>query len=49
LGLSAAWRWGHNAKFGKDDDEFYELQERYDEAEAALRIAIRRDLSIPDQ
>lgn len=46
---SAAWNWGNKAKFGKDDHDFYNSEERYNETEVALLSAIRRDLSIPDQ
>jgi hypothetical protein len=44
----AAWRWGNAAKFANDDEEFYELQSQFDDAEESLREAIRTDLGIPD-
>lgn len=45
---SAAWRWGDRTRFGEDDNEFYELQEDYDNYEAELLARIRADLSIPE-
>lgn len=44
---SAAWRWGHGTRFGRDDDQFYERQDEYDEAQWELLALIRADLSIP--
>jgi hypothetical protein len=45
---SAAWWWGHNATYGKDNAQFYEQQEEYDVASSALLDAIRADLGVPD-
>ena len=46
---SATWRWGHNTRFGEDNDEFYAEQDGADDAKALLLAAIRADLSVPDQ
>lgn len=45
---SATWRWGHNTLFSQDDGRFYDQQDRADEAKAALLLAIRADLSVPE-
>jgi hypothetical protein len=45
---NAAWRWGDQAKYGQDEEEFYEDQFSFDQAEQELRRAIRADLFIPD-
>lgn len=45
---SAVWRWGSQAKYGRDDDLFYEAQEAADYAENLLLVAIRSDLTVPN-
>jgi hypothetical protein len=45
---SAAWRWGQDTRFSQDDEQFYESQFHFDEAEEQLRNAIRSDLGIPE-
>jgi hypothetical protein len=44
---NAAWRWGHNATHGVDDDGFYLRQDEFDQAETELLAAIRDALSVP--
>jgi hypothetical protein len=44
----AAWSWGQNTKYDDPDDpEFYEHQQRYDDAEYELLVLMRKALSIP--
>lgn len=45
---SAIWRWGANTKLGNDDEEFYARQSFADDVKAALLLAIRADLSVPE-
>jgi hypothetical protein len=45
---SAAWHWGANTAFGRDDAAFYERQDQYDSTEDELLARVRADLSIPD-
>jgi hypothetical protein len=45
---NAAWQWGNRVKHDQDEEEFYEDQFGFDQAEEALRCAIRSDLSVPD-
>jgi hypothetical protein len=45
----AAWSWGQHTKYDDPDDpEFYERQERFDQAEYELLVLIRHALSIPE-
>jgi hypothetical protein len=45
----AAWSWGQNTKYDDPDDpEFYERQQRYDDAELELLVLMRQALSIPE-
>ena len=46
---SAAWWWGHKTRHGRDDDEFYDGQERSQATEAVLLERIRRDLHVPEE
>ena len=43
---SACWRWGHQTRYGNDDDTFYDRQETYNDAELIFYDAIRRDLGL---
>lgn len=46
---NAAWGWGQYTKYDDPDDpEFYERQEKYDDAEHDLLVLIRQALSIPE-
>lgn len=46
---SAAWAWGHNAKYDDPDDaDFYERQEKFDNADYELLVLMRQALSIPE-
>lgn len=46
---SAAWSWGQYGKYDNPDDpDFYERQQKYDDAELELLVLMRRSLSIPD-
>jgi hypothetical protein len=45
----AGWSWGPHTKYDDPGDpEFYERQERYDEAEHELLTIMRKTLSIPE-
>lgn len=45
----AAWTWGQHVKYDDPDDpEFYERQEKFDQAEHDLLVLIRQALSIPE-
>jgi len=45
----AAWSWGQNTKYDDPDDpEFYERQQRFDDAEFELLVLMRQALSIPE-
>ncbi|SRR6266498_2232186 len=45
----AAWSWGQHTKYDDPDDpEFYERQQRFDNAEYELLVLMRRALSIPE-
>jgi hypothetical protein len=46
---SAAWQWGHRARFSQDEEQFYEDQNEFDTCEESLLEAIRTDLGIPDK
>ena len=46
---SAAWWWAHQSQHGRDDQAFYDGQERFDNAQVRLLVMIRRDLSIWDE
>jgi hypothetical protein len=47
--FGAAWSWGQNTKYDDPDDpEFYERQQRYDDAEFELLVLMREALSIPE-
>ena len=40
---SAAWSWGQNTKYDDPDDpEFYERQQRFDDAEFDLIVLLRQ-------
>ena len=43
---NACWQWGHLARYGSDDDAFYDRQEIYSDAELVLYDAIRRELGL---
>jgi hypothetical protein len=46
---SAAWAWGQYGKYDDpDDSDFHERQQKYDDAELKMLMAIRQSLSIPD-
>jgi hypothetical protein len=48
-GYSAAWSWGHDGKYDDPDDpDFYERQQKYDDAELEMLALMRQSLSIPD-
>lgn len=42
----ATYRWGHAARYGRDDETFYDNQEQADTAQVALLEAIRSDLHV---
>jgi hypothetical protein len=45
----SAWSWGQYGKFDEPDDpDFYERQQRYDDAELAMLGLMRARLSIPE-
>ena len=45
----AAFWWGHHAKYDDPDDgEFYERQQRFDDAEYELLVLLRQALLIPE-
>jgi hypothetical protein len=45
----AAWSWGQNTKYDDpDDEEFYERQQKFDDAEYDLLVLMRQALSIPE-
>jgi hypothetical protein len=45
----AAWTWGQHTKYDDPDDpEFYERQDKFDQAEYELLLLIRQALSIPE-
>jgi hypothetical protein len=46
---SAAWSWGDKSQHARDDEAFYDRQERFDRAQERLLSMIRRDLSIWDE
>jgi hypothetical protein len=43
---NACWRWGHQTRYGSDDEAFYDHQEAYNDAELTFYDAIRRDLGL---
>ena len=43
---NTCWRWGHAARYGNDDDGFYDRQGAFNSAELVLYDAIRRDLGL---
>jgi hypothetical protein len=46
---SAAWSWGHYGKYDDPDDpDFYERQQKYDDAELEMLVLMRQSLSISD-
>lgn len=46
---SAAWSWGYYGKYDNPEDpDFYERQEKYDQAEMELLLLMRKSLAIPD-
>jgi hypothetical protein len=46
---NAAWAWGQHTKYDDlDDPEFYDRQEKYDDAEHDLLVLIRQALAIPE-
>lgn len=45
----AAWSWGVYGKYNDPDDpDFYERQQKYDDAELGMLVLMRKSLSIPD-
>jgi len=49
VAYGAAWTWGQHTKYDDPDDpEFYERQEKFDQAEYELLSLIRQALSIPE-
>ena len=45
----AAFWWGHHTKYNDPDDpEFYERQQKFDDAELELLVLMRQALSIPE-
>ena len=45
----AAWTWGQNTEYDDPDDpEFYERQQKFDDAEYDFLVLMRRALSIPE-
>jgi hypothetical protein len=47
VAFMVAWRWGNRARYAQDDEQFYEDQNSFDEADELLRDAIRTDLGVP--
>lgn len=45
---SAAWRWGHLSRRGRDDEAFYDSQDAYDTALGVFVTALRRDLRVAE-